>query len=126
MTDHPNAARYREIMKSTESGDFRPMMDSIAPDVEWWEMGATDAIHGRDAVAARMSGWMGDTEMSVDLHDVLANDEHLVAMLKVHATRGDETFHYNVVEVNHINSDGQVAERWAFSDDTQRVIDYFG
>lgn len=125
MTDHPNAARYREMMKLMESGGFDAVLEGIAPDVEWWEMGATEPIRGRDAVAERMNSMLGDLEWHVDLHDVLANDSHLVALLHVDVSRNGEKIEYNVAEISHINSAGQMTERWAFSDDTEKVLDFF-
>ena len=37
---------------------------------------------------------------------------------------GDRTLTYRTAEIYHMR-DGKVTERWAFSDDTQRIIDFF-
>ncbi|MEA2537134.1 MAG: hypothetical protein QOF11_1368, partial [Chloroflexota bacterium] len=59
------------------------------------------------------------------LHDVVANDDHTVALAEATATRGDQTFTYRVAEIYHIKN-GKVAARWAFSDDTAAINDFFG
>jgi ketosteroid isomerase-like protein len=38
--------------------------------------------------------------------------------------RGDRTFDYNTAEILHIR-DGKCVERWAFSDDTARIVEFF-
>jgi ketosteroid isomerase-like protein len=38
---------------------------------------------------------------------------------------GDQSFTYRTAEIAHMK-DGKVTERWAFSDDTQRIIEFFG
>jgi ketosteroid isomerase-like protein len=58
----------------------------------------------------------GTLENDVDVHDVLANDDHVVALLqvKLQSSTG-ERVEYPVVEIAHV-VDGQVTERWAFMD----------
>jgi hypothetical protein len=70
--------------------------------------------------------FISDFDVSIDLHDVVANDDHMVALLDATATRGDETFGYRTAEIMHLNADGEVSERWAFSDDTEASIGFFG
>jgi ketosteroid isomerase-like protein len=65
-----------------------------------------------------------DWDISVELHDVVANDEHAVALVSATATRGGKTLSYRTAEIVHVR-DGKVTERWAFSDDTQRIIEFF-
>ena len=48
----------------------------------------------------------------------------VVALVRAHATRGSETLDYNTAEIFHVR-DGKVSERWAFSDDTARIIEFF-
>ena len=53
------------------------------------------------------------------------SDDHLIALLALTATRGDETFKYRTAEIQHLNDAGEITERWSFSDDTQAVMDFF-
>lgn len=125
MSDHPNAARYRQLQDAMNAGDMSVMADSIADDIEWWEIGAPEPVRGKAALVERMQ-WFGDYEITTELHDVIANDDHLIALLSVTATKGDETLDYRTAEIHHVNADGQITQRWAFSDDTQAIIDFFG
>lgn len=125
MSDHPNAARYRRLSEAMEAGDMSQMFDGIAEDVEWWEIGSDEPIRGRAALMARMEGLSGDGDISVDLHDVVANDDHMIALVTATATRGDESLTYRTAEIYHVDGDGQVTHRWAFSDDTDRITAFF-
>jgi ketosteroid isomerase-like protein len=125
MSDHPNAARYRELNDAMQAGDMSQMVDFITEDVEWWEIGSTEPIRGKAALMARM-GDLADFDISGDLHDVVSNDDHMIALVTATATRGDETFTYRTAEIYHVDTDGQVTHRWAFSDDTERIKAFFG
>jgi ketosteroid isomerase-like protein len=107
------------------AGDIASLGDSVADDVVWWEIGASEPVHGRDSVVERLS-FVSDFDVSIDLHDVTTSDDHLIALLGVTATRGDETFAYRTAEIQHLNDAGEITERWSFSDDTQAIIDFFG
>ena len=125
MTDHPNAARYRSMSDAMRAGDMAQMADGLSEDVEWWEIGSPEPVRGKAALMARMQELSGDTEISAELHDVVANDDHLIALVTATATRGDQTLSYRTAEIYHVDADGQVTHRWAFSDDTQRINDFF-
>ena len=125
MTDHPNAARYRQMQDAMNAGDMSAMADAIADDIEWHEIGAAEPVRGKAALMERMQ-WFSDYDSSAALHDVVANDDHLIALLEVTVSKGDETINYRTAEIHHVNADGQITQRWAFSDDTQAIIDFFG
>jgi hypothetical protein len=63
--------------------------------------------------------------IKTETHDVVANDEHTIQLVTATATIGDRQLVYRTAEIYHMR-DGLVTERWAFSDDTQRIIDFFG
>ncbi len=127
MADHPNAARYRAVAEAMSRGEveMEAMADGIADDIEWWEIGRTEPIRGKQALMERMQA-MADVSITGDLHDVVANDEHLIALVNVTATRGDESFTYRTAEIHHVDADGRITHRWAFSDDTEAIIAFFG
>lgn len=125
MSEDQNVARYRRAFEAMSAGDTSGFADAIADDVVWWEIGSAEPVRGRDALLEQMQ-FMGEFDVSVDLHDVTASEDHLIALLNVTAKRGDETFDYRTAEIHHLNDAGQVTERWAFSDDTAAIIDFFG
>jgi ketosteroid isomerase-like protein len=71
-----------------------------------------------------MTGATGNYTIEGKIHDVVANDDHTIALVDATATRDGETFSYKVAEIYHIK-DGKLTERWAFSDDTARINDFF-
>jgi ketosteroid isomerase-like protein len=123
MSEHPNAALYRDVMKRFQEGDISAFNDSIADDVVWWQIGSSEPLRGKDAVLQSMAGLEG-LDLQVELHDVLANDEHVIGLVTATVRAGDQTFTYRTAEITHAR-DGKVTERWAFSDDTQRITDFF-
>jgi ketosteroid isomerase-like protein len=70
-----------------------------------------------------MKGMEG-LEFEADVHDVLATDDHVVGLVTATVRVGDEAFTYRTAEIAHVE-DGKITERWAFSDDTQAIIDFF-
>jgi hypothetical protein len=60
-----------------------------------------------------------------ETHDIIAGDDHAVALLTAHAVWGDKTIDYKVAEVFHIK-DGKITGRWAMSDDTEAINKFFG
>jgi ketosteroid isomerase-like protein len=127
MSDHPNAALVRKMAESFNSGDVQGMADMVADDIEWHEIGRAEPIIGKDALAARF-GMGSDTpppyEITAETHDVIANDDHTIMLGKAHATKDGRTFDYKVAEIYHMK-DGKITARWAFSDDTAAINDFF-
>jgi ketosteroid isomerase-like protein len=58
------------------------------------------------------------------MHDVVADDDHTVVLGTATATRNGKTLVYRTAEIYHVR-DGKITERWAFSDDTKRIVDFF-
>jgi ketosteroid isomerase-like protein len=128
VNDHPNAALARRIAEAFNSGDTTAMADAIADDVEWHEIGRAEPIMGKEALAARFgmgSGAPPPYEITAELHDVIANDDHTVVLATAHATKDGKTLDYKVAEIYHLK-DGKITARWAVSDDTAAINDFFG
>lgn len=123
MTDHPHAIAYREATEKYLAGDAEAFADMIADDVVWHQIGSDEPVRGKAALMESMQ-LMEDVDFQLDTHDVLANDEHLVALVEATVTVGDESFTYRTAEIAHI-VDGKVTERWAFADDTERINQFF-
>ncbi|HEX2404424.1 MAG TPA: nuclear transport factor 2 family protein [Acidimicrobiia bacterium] len=123
MSEHPNAALYRRMLKRFEEGDPDAFEDALADDVVWWQIGSAEPVRGKAALVQSMQG-MDGVDFQVDLHDVLATDDHVVGLVTATVRVGDEQFSYRTAEITHV-VDGKVIERWAFSDDTQAIIDFF-
>ena len=122
-TDHPNAALVRKGMDAFDRGDMQAFADLIADDVVWHQIGGP-TLHGKQELAASMPGGDVDWNITATLHDVVANDTHAVSLVEATATRDGQSLTYRTAEIMHVR-DGKLVERWAFSDDTQRIVDFF-
>jgi uncharacterized protein len=125
MADHPTATMLRESAKAMERGDMEAAMQNLADDVVWHEIGRDEPIRGKQALMERYQGMSSGGSITIDTHDIVANDEHAVALVTATATMGDRTLTYRTAEIYHVR-DGKITERWAFSDDTERINSFFG
>ena len=124
MADHPNAAAIRAAQERA-SNDPMSMADMLDDDIVWHEIGRDEPIRGKQALMERFAGMPEGGEIKVDTHDVVANDEHTIQLVTATATLGDKQLVYRTAEIYHLR-DGKVTERWAFSDDTERINEFFG
>lgn len=126
MADHPNAAKIRAAAEEMErSGDVMSQMEMLDDDVVWHEIGRDEPIRGKQALIERFQGMPEGASIRTETHDVLANDEHTIQLVTATATLGDQELVYRTAEIYHMR-DGKITERWAFSDDTERINRFFG
>jgi uncharacterized protein len=126
MADHPNAALYRSLFDKMMAGDVEALSEAIADDIKYHVIGSPDPIVGKEAVLASFGG-LDDAgfDFQGELHDVVANDDHTIALVEAHVTKDGKTFSYRTAEILHFK-DGKATERWAFSDDTEAINRFFG
>lgn len=124
MAEHPNVAVIRAALDTLGEGDMASLADILSDDVVWHEIGAAEPVRGKAALAERMTGGSRDFSITATSHDVVGNDEHVIALVNATATRGDRSLHYRTAEIFHVR-DGKVVERWAFSDDTAAITAFF-
>jgi uncharacterized protein len=125
MAEHPNAKILQDMADRMKAGDMDAALDVLADDVEWHEIGRAEPTRRKQALGERYAESQGDFEIEADMHDVVANDEHAVQLMDVKARRGDRTLEYRTAEIYHM-TDGKITARWAFSDDTARIVEFFG
>jgi ketosteroid isomerase-like protein len=131
MAEHTNVALVRRAMQAMTEQDMSKAQQEMAivdafmaDDIVWHETGRTEPRRGKDELRAAMMSGARDYSIAYELHDVVANDDHAVALGTATATRGDTTLTYRTTEVFHMR-DGRATERWAFSDDTAAIIAFF-
>jgi ketosteroid isomerase-like protein len=125
MDEHPHAKILRDMSDRMEAGDFEAAFDVLADDVVWHEIGRAEPTRGKQALGQRYAESLGDFEIDAKTHDVVANDEHAVQLVDVTARRGGKTLEYRTAEIYHM-TDGKITARWAFSDDTAAIVEFFG
>lgn len=125
MDEHPNTKILRDMADRMTAGDMEAALAVLADDVEWHEIGRAEPTRGKEALAQRYAESVGDFEIRAHVHDVFANDEHGVQLMNVTASRGGRTLEYRTAEIYHLR-DGKITARWAFSDDTAAIVEFFG
>jgi len=129
MTEHPNVELTRRGYAAFATGDLATMTELIADDVTWHATGAgplSGTYHGRDEVFGFFGRLAEETAgtFRLDIHDVLANDEHAVALCTLSATRGTKSLQVPVANVHHVR-DGKVTEFWGATEDPEATIDFW-
>ncbi len=118
-------ALIKKMYEAFVRGDYKSTLtELLSEDVVWHLPGAAPLSgdhRGRDAVFAAMGQFDGSVQL--ELHDVLANDEHAVALLRARGSREGKEYNALEIDVFHIR-EGKVTEFWSFSED-QRVTDEF-
>jgi uncharacterized protein len=130
MADHPNVGRIRDVYAAMAKGDLAALNDIFAEDLVWHDCGRNQLsgdYHGREAVFQYFAKVMEVTEGSLhlDLHSVLADDEHGVALMTISASRGGRSLNVNAVDVMHLR-DGKVVEVWAIPTDQYSYDEVIG
>jgi ketosteroid isomerase-like protein len=125
--EHPNAAIARESFAAMQQGDTEWLEEHITDDVVWHVGGnsrAAGEYRGRDTVRQLFTGAMGEGS-KLDLHDVLANDDHTVILGEAHLVASDGgSVDYKFVNVFHIK-DGKLTEAWGMSENDAETDAFF-
>lgn len=124
MAEHPNATVVREMNEKMAAGDMEGAASKVADDVVWHEIGRAQPRRGKAELAASMGDFDG-YDIKWDVHDVTASDDHVIALGTAVASKDGKSLTYRTAEIYHVKN-GQVTERWAFSDDTKAITDFFG
>jgi uncharacterized protein len=124
MAEHPNATVVREMNEKMAAGDMEGAASRVADDVVWHEIGRAEPRRGKAELAASMGDFEG-YDIKWDVHDVTASDDHVIALGTAVVSKNGKSLTYRTAEIYHVKN-GQVTERWAFSDDTKRITDFFG
>lgn len=128
MAEHPNVALVRRGYEAFSAGDMDALAEVMDENVIWHAPGnnpTSGDYKGRDETFAYYAriGEMSEGTLKVEVHDIVANDEHAVGMHRDTATRGGKSLDTNEILVFHIR-DGKVVEGWeAYID--QAAVDEF-
>jgi hypothetical protein len=122
---HPNEELLRDSFEAFQQGDLAALQSKyFAADIRYHVAGRSSIsgdYQGIDEVFAffgRLFELSGGT-LRLELHDVVANDQHGVALFTVSAEREGRLFAGNEVLIGHLSPDGKATEVW-----TQPVDQY--
>lgn len=123
----PNADLIRGAYQAFNSGDMVSVANFIAENSVWHITASgplTGDYKGRDAVLGFLGRLMEETggTFKVELHNVVADDDHAVALLDVSVTRNGKSAAGKQAAVYHI-AKGQSTEAWFLYDDGPAMAD---
>jgi ketosteroid isomerase-like protein len=121
MTDHENARITREALAAFVAGDIEATLATMADDVVWHAPGTnrfSGRFDGKAAVADRFRRMAeAGLQTSFEVHDVIANDEHVVALVQVSVTSASgKRYDGPQVQVVHVRG-GKATEFWGMNQD---------
>jgi uncharacterized protein (TIGR02246 family) len=106
---HPNEEIVRRAYAAINNRDLEAFVAEFTEDAKWY--GSGRHVEGREGLGT-MVGQLIDASggtLQIELHDVLANDEHAVVLQITRAERAARVLEDRVVYVFHLR-DGKIAE----------------
>ena len=129
MAEHPNLESARAGYEAFATGDMATVGDLLADDIVW-HSGVNNILtgdyEGKEAVFNYFARLMQETggTFKNEIHDMLANDDHGVALVTFSATRGDKSLEGSIVHVFHMR-DEKMTEFWAISEDQAQFDEFW-
>jgi ketosteroid isomerase-like protein len=127
---HPDEDLVREAFAAFGRGDIGALQEQyFAEDISWHfpGRGPVAGDHQGSAQVAQMFGRLaqlsGGTHR-VELHDVMANDNQVVALHTTRAERAGRQLEISVVQVFHVR-DGKVNEAWTYHNDLYSMDEFW-
>lgn len=126
---HSNEELMRRGYEAFADGDMETLDEIMSDDVTWHNPGR-NPFAGDYEGKQEVFGFFGRLSQEVDsfsneIHDVLANDDHVVALVRQSLTKDGETFEDVAVHVAHIE-DGQLRSMWTHPYDQFGSADFWG
>ena len=124
--EHPNATLVREGFEAFQKGDMRWMDEHMADAVVWHVGGNSKWAGAKEGKAAVLDFFARQTAAlaqppSVDIHDIVGGDDHVVVLGTATATGPDgSTAEWKYVQVFHIR-DGKATEVWGMAENDDAV-----
>jgi ketosteroid isomerase-like protein len=125
---HPSEAVVRRFVEAMVKRDVGAIADSFTDDVVFHIAGrnALSGEHrGKQVVLTRLfQAWeeaFGGLEIRI--HDVLANDDHVVVLSDRRASRDDRVLEMRAATVYHVR-EGKIAEAWLFEWDPYSIDEF--
>ena len=126
---HPNEDLVRRGYDAFSRGDMDTLRELFHPDIVWHAPGRNQLAGDHQGVNTVL-GFFGKTmeltggNFQIEVHDVVANDEHAVGLNAAHAERAGRTLDGNGILVFHIR-DGKVTEVWQYWSDPYAADELF-
>lgn len=126
---HPNEELIRRLYEARARGDQAAIREMFDSRVRWHkpypppyggELEGVDALFEGPFRAYREEL----DELRLELHDVVANDRHAIALVRWRAVREGRSMDGREIAVHHVEG-GRVTEVWFMAEDEAAAIDFF-
>jgi uncharacterized protein len=126
MAEHPNVERARRGYAAFATGDMDAVSEQFSDDIVWHAGGnnvLSGDYKGKEAVFGLFGRIIQETggTFNQTVHDILANDEHVVVLVEVSAERNGVRVDQRAVDILHADADGKITEFWRFPEDSAAV-----
>jgi ketosteroid isomerase-like protein len=127
---HPNEDLIRKGYTAFLSGDMATLDELFADDIVWHAPGRNQLSgtqRGKQEVFEtfkKVFDLTGGT-FKLEIHDILADDDHAVVLAKATGQREGRTLDDNSVQVFHIQG-GKVTEQWLHPGDVYSADEFWG
>jgi ketosteroid isomerase-like protein len=127
---HPNEERARKAFDAYISGDLDAVGDTLADDIVWHVSGRSPLAgdyRGKEEVFGFLAQIVQQTggTFRLEVHDILANDEHVVALTRTTAERGGKRLDVRGAQVLHVDAEGRATESWFHPDDAYAADEFW-
>lgn len=112
----------RDAFDAFKRGDMKALTDSWTDDYVWHARGSVFGgdFKGKDAAIAAIARYPQELQdITLDFHDIIANDKHVVALVTTSASRNGKTYKSQETFVFHVNDQAKITEAWAITDTEQ-------
>jgi ketosteroid isomerase-like protein len=128
-TAEQNIANSRRGYEAFATGDMATLTEVLADDVVWHVRTGSPLdgdYQGRDATFGFFAQLAQETNgtLRIEIHDLLANEDHVTALCNVTATRNGTTSTEQMVQVFHVRN-GQVTESFAATTDPEKSLAFW-
>ena len=116
---HPNAQAVMRGFQAFAEGDMTTMKALFADDATWHFAGRnkwSGDYTGPDSIVQYMTGVAAEATIDNQPHAILADDDHVVVLIKQSSSRNAKSFSGNSVYVFHV-SDAKITQAWAIPAD---------
>jgi ketosteroid isomerase-like protein len=129
LAEHANIATFQSIYTAFTTGDMDGLATFFDEDVVWHTPGRHPLAGIYEGRAATFASFAEEFELSagtygVEVRDVLANDEHIVAFLRATADRGGKRLDQEYAIVFEMR-DGKVRAAWEIWSDQSSVDEFW-
>ena len=127
---HPNEDLARGANAAFGRGDLGALQSQFFAEDIRWHVSGRGALAGDYEGVAKVMQLLGRIfELSggtarIELHDVLANDDHTVTLAANHAERAGKQYRDNLVPVIHVQG-GKAAEVWTHPADPYAAAEFW-